>query len=79
MVFFPPSSTPFSARSGGVSTLCPSRKLLRHSTQFLLIILMFIGAAGGGIKVTVFAILLGAIYAMSARKTGHRFFPQAFV
>lgn len=55
-----------SARSGGVSTL--SMADLHHSTQFLFILLMFIGAApgstGGGIKVTVFAILLGAMYSM---------------
>lgn len=65
-----------SARSGGVSTLSISD--LRHSTQFLLIILMFIGAApgstGGGIKVTVFAILLGAIYAMLRGKQDIVFF-----
>ncbi|MEF2967194.1 TrkH family potassium uptake protein [Paenibacillus sp. M1] len=55
-----------SSRSGGVSTL--SMADTEHSTQFLLILLMFIGAApgstGGGIKVTVFAILLGAMYSM---------------
>ncbi len=55
-----------SSRSGGVSTL--SMADLELSTQFLFILLMFIGAApgstGGGIKVTVFAILLGAMYSM---------------
>lgn len=55
-----------SSRSGGVSTL--SIADMEHSSQFFLIILMFIGAApgstGGGIKVTVFAILLGAMYSM---------------
>ncbi|MNO73001.1 Ktr system potassium uptake protein B [compost metagenome] len=55
-----------SSRSGGVSTL--SIADMENSTQFLLIILMFIGAApgstGGGIKVTVFAVLLGAMYSM---------------
>ncbi|WP_081671679.1 TrkH family potassium uptake protein [Paenibacillus antibioticophila] len=55
-----------SSRSGGVTTLSVAE--MEHSTQFLLIILMFIGAApgstGGGIKVTVFAVLLGAMYAM---------------
>lgn len=65
-----------SARSGGVSTLSVSD--MRHSTQFLLIILMFIGAApgstGGGIKVTVFAILLGAMYAMLRGKQDIVFF-----
>ncbi|WP_410768677.1 TrkH family potassium uptake protein [Fontibacillus sp. BL9] len=55
-----------SSRSGGVTTL--SMADMELSTQFLFILLMFIGAApgstGGGIKVTVFAILLGAMYAM---------------
>ncbi|MNV26539.1 Ktr system potassium uptake protein B [compost metagenome] len=39
---------------------------LRESSQFLIIVLMFIGAApgstGGGIKVTTFALLLAAVY-----------------
>lgn len=55
-----------SSRSGGVSTL--SMADMQTSTQFLFILLMFIGAApgstGGGIKVTVFAILIGAMLAM---------------
>ncbi|GIO43719.1 TrkH family potassium uptake protein [Paenibacillus apis] len=55
-----------SSRSGGVTTLSVAE--MEYSTQFLLIILMFIGAApgstGGGIKITVFAVLLGAMYAM---------------
>ncbi|USB31617.1 TrkH family potassium uptake protein [Paenibacillus sp. YPG26] len=55
-----------SSRSGGVSTLNVAD--MEHSTQFLLTILMFIGAApgstGGGIKVTVFAVLIGAMWAM---------------
>lgn len=55
-----------SSRSGGVTTLSIAE--MEHSTQFLLILMMFIGAApgstGGGIKVTVFAVLLGAMYAM---------------
>jgi trk system potassium uptake protein TrkH len=54
------------ARSAGLSTLDPS--LLREVTQFFLILLMFIGAGpgstGGGIRVTTFAILIGAIIAM---------------
>ncbi|WP_338556922.1 TrkH family potassium uptake protein [Paenibacillus sp. KS-LC4] len=55
-----------SPRSGGANTLdIPS---MRHATQFLIILLMFIGAspgsAGGGIKVTTFAILIGAVFAM---------------
>lgn len=54
------------ARSAGLSTIDPS--LLREVTQFFLIILMFIGAGpgstGGGIRVTTFAILIGAMIAM---------------
>lgn len=60
-----------SARSGGISTVSIAE--MENSTQFLLILFMFIGAApgstGGGIKVTVFAILLGAIYAMVRGRT----------
>lgn len=52
-------------RSGGVTTI--EIPLLRESTHFLLILLMFIGAApgstGGGIKITTFAILVMAVYA----------------
>lgn len=55
-----------SPRSGGANTLDIAS--LRHATQFLIILLMFIGAspgsAGGGIKVTTFAILIGAVLAM---------------
>lgn len=55
-----------SPRSGGASTL--DIGAMRNATQFLLVILMFIGAspgsAGGGIKVTTFAILVGAVIAM---------------
>ncbi|MBP1999875.1 trk system potassium uptake protein TrkH [Paenibacillus shirakamiensis] len=55
-----------SSRSGGVSTI--NLPDLDHSTQFMLLLLMFIGAApgstGGGIKVTVFAVLIGAMIAM---------------
>ncbi|MEK4511138.1 Trk family potassium uptake protein [Paenibacillus anaericanus] len=65
-----------SARSGGVSTVSVAD--MNQSTQFLLILLMFIGAApgstGGGIKVTVFAILLGAMYAMVRGKEDIVFF-----
>ncbi|WP_246132053.1 TrkH family potassium uptake protein [Paenibacillus hemerocallicola] len=54
------------ARSAGLSTLDVG--MLRQATQFFMIILMFIGAApgssGGGIKVTTFAILIGAMIAM---------------
>lgn len=53
-------------RSGGVSTIDISG--LQQSSQFFMVILMFIGAApgstGGGIKVTTFAILIGAVVAM---------------
>ncbi len=53
-------------RSAGLNTLEISG--LRQATQFFIIIMMFIGAApgstGGGIKVTTFAILVGAIIAM---------------
>ncbi|ASA21718.1 TrkH family potassium uptake protein [Paenibacillus donghaensis] len=52
-------------RSGGVTTI--EIPLLRESTQFLMILLMFIGAApgstGGGIKITTFAILIATVYA----------------
>lgn len=54
------------ARSAGLSTIDPS--MLREVTQFFLILLMFIGAGpgstGGGIRVTTFAILIGAIVSM---------------
>ncbi|MFF3923251.1 TrkH family potassium uptake protein [Paenibacillus lactis] len=53
-------------RSGGVSTLDIAS--LEQSTQFFMILLMFIGAApgstGGGIKVTTFAVLIGAVITM---------------
>lgn len=65
-----------SARSGGVSTMSVAE--MQQSTQFLLLLLMFIGAApgstGGGIKVTVFAILIGAMYAMLRGKEDIVFF-----
>jgi trk system potassium uptake protein TrkH len=54
------------ARSAGLSTIDPG--MLREVTQFFLVLLMFIGAGpgstGGGIRVTTFAILIGAIIAM---------------
>ncbi|GAA3410452.1 TrkH family potassium uptake protein [Paenibacillus hodogayensis] len=54
------------ARSAGLSTLDTAD--LRQATQFFILLLMFIGAApgssGGGIKVTTFAILIGAMVAM---------------
>ncbi|AZK49086.1 TrkH family potassium uptake protein [Paenibacillus lentus] len=65
-----------STRSGGVSTMSVAD--MQQSTQFLLLLLMFIGAApgstGGGIKVTVFAILIGAMYAMLRGKEDIVFF-----
>lgn len=55
-----------SLRSSGTSTVDISQ--LRQATQFFMIILMFIGAApgstGGGIKITTFVILLGAVITM---------------
>ncbi|WP_248925106.1 TrkH family potassium uptake protein [Paenibacillus hamazuiensis] len=55
-----------SSRSAGVSTV--DIGLMRQATQFFIIIMMFIGAApgssGGGIKVTTFVILIGAMLAM---------------
>ncbi|MFC4776948.1 TrkH family potassium uptake protein [Paenibacillus sp. GCM10023252] len=59
-----------SPRSGGISTLDVAQ--LRQSTQFFIIILMFIGAApgstGGGIKLTTFVILVWAVVAMARGK-----------
>ncbi|WP_094094035.1 TrkH family potassium uptake protein [Paenibacillus physcomitrellae] len=53
-------------RSGGVVTVDIAS--MRQATQFFIIVLMFIGAApgstGGGIKVTTFAILIGAMFSM---------------
>ncbi|MCP1309599.1 TrkH family potassium uptake protein [Paenibacillus tyrfis] len=53
-------------RSAGVNTLDIAE--LRTATQFLMIVMMFIGAApgstGGGIRLTTFAILVGAFVAM---------------
>ena len=52
-------------RSGGVSTLDIAS--LEQSSQFFMILLMFIGApgsTGGGIKVTTFAVLIGAVVTM---------------
>ncbi|WP_372490895.1 TrkH family potassium uptake protein [Paenibacillus mellifer] len=67
-----------SSRSGGVSTVPVAD--MEQSSQFLLILLMFIGAApgstGGGIKITVFAILLGAMYAMMRGNRDIIFFRQ---
>lgn len=53
-------------RSAGVNTL--DIAALHQATQFLIILLMFIGASpgstGGGIKTTTFAVLVGAVWAM---------------
>ncbi|HUC91152.1 MAG TPA: TrkH family potassium uptake protein [Paenibacillus sp.] len=55
-----------SARSAGLNTV--DTAAFRQATQFFIVLLMFIGAApgssGGGIKVTTFAILIGAMLAM---------------
>ncbi len=54
------------SRSAGMSTLDVGG--MRQATQFFMVIMMFIGAApgsaGGGIKVTTFAILIGAMISM---------------
>lgn len=54
------------SRSGGISTI--DIGAMHQSSQFFLILLMFIGAApgstGGGIKVTTFAVLIGAVITM---------------
>lgn len=67
-----------SPRSGGANTLNIAD--MRNASQFLLIILMFIGAspgsAGGGIKVTTFAILIGAVMAMIRGKEDVVFFKR---
>lgn len=67
-----------SPRSGGANTL--DIAAMRNASQFLLIILMFIGAspgsAGGGIKVTTFAILIGAVIAMMRGKEDVVFFKR---
>lgn len=63
-------------RSGGITTLDIPK--LHQSTQFFMIIWMFIGAApgstGGGIKVTTFAILIGAMYTMARGRDDVVFF-----
>jgi trk/ktr system potassium uptake protein len=55
-----------SPRTAGVNTL--DLASLRQATQFIIIVLMFIGASpgstGGGIKTTTFAALIGAVNAM---------------
>jgi len=53
-------------RTAGVNTLDISA--LRQASQFIIIVLMFIGASpgstGGGIKTTTFAALIGAVHTM---------------
>lgn len=59
-----------SARSAGLTTIDPGQ--MREATQFFVILLMFIGAGpgstGGGIRVTTFAILIGAMITMMRGK-----------
>ncbi|CAH1209142.1 Ktr system potassium uptake protein B [Paenibacillus plantiphilus] len=68
-----------SPRSGGVSTMDVAD--MRQATQFFIVILMFIGAspgsAGGGIKITTFVILLGAVIAMIRGKETIVFFRRS--
>ncbi|MBW7477136.1 TrkH family potassium uptake protein [Paenibacillus oenotherae] len=68
-----------SPRSGGVSTLDVAD--MRQATQFFIVILMFIGAApgsaGGGIKITTFVILIGAVVAMVRGKETIVFFRRS--
>lgn len=64
------------SRSAGMMTLDIAG--MRQATQFFMVIMMFIGAApgsaGGGIKVTTFAILIGAVLAMIRGKQDIVFF-----
>jgi len=57
-------------RTAGFNTLDIAK--LRHSTQFLLTVLMFIGASpgstGGGIKTTTFGLLAAAVWSQSRGK-----------
>jgi trk system potassium uptake protein TrkH len=57
-------------RTAGFNTLDIAK--LRHSTQFLLTVLMFIGASpgstGGGIKTTTFGLLTAAVWSQSRGK-----------
>jgi trk system potassium uptake protein TrkH len=57
-------------RTAGFNTLDIAK--LRHSTQFLLAVLMFIGASpgstGGGIKTTTFGLLTAAVWSQSRGK-----------
>ncbi|USG64289.1 TrkH family potassium uptake protein [Brevibacillus ruminantium] len=66
------------ARTAGSNTL--SIGDMRHSSLFLIIILMFIGASpgstGGGIKTTTFATLIGAVIAQIKGKEDVIFFRQ---
>ncbi|MGC5326323.1 TrkH family potassium uptake protein [Brevibacillus sp. SYSU BS000544] len=66
------------ARTAGSNTL--SIPDLHHSTLFLIIFMMFIGASpgstGGGIKTTTFATLLGAVWSQFRGKEDVIFFRQ---
>ncbi|MCZ8522826.1 MULTISPECIES: TrkH family potassium uptake protein [Paenibacillus] len=59
-----------SLRSGGINTVDIAG--LGPATQFMMVIMMFIGAApgstGGGLKITTFAVLAGAVRAAMAGK-----------
>ncbi|WP_126428055.1 TrkH family potassium uptake protein [Brevibacillus marinus] len=65
-------------RSGGTMTLPVAE--FQQATIFLIIVLMFIGAspgsAGGGIKVTTFATLIGAVWAQAKGREDVVFFRQ---
>lgn len=66
------------ARTDGSNTLSVGD--MRQASQFLLIILMFIGASpgstGGGIKTTTFVTLIGSIWAMARGRRDVVFFKQ---
>ncbi|WP_426451560.1 TrkH family potassium uptake protein [Paenibacillus sp. S-38] len=59
-----------SLRSGGINTVDIAG--LHAATQFMMVIMMFIGAApgstGGGLKITTFALLVGAVRAVLTGK-----------
>ncbi|MFC5405576.1 TrkH family potassium uptake protein [Cohnella soli] len=65
-----------SPRTAGVNTI--DLGAMRQATQFVMVILMFIGASpgstGGGIKTTTFTALLGAVIAMVRGKEDVVFF-----
>jgi len=65
-------------RTAGINSV--DLTALHHSTQFMLLILMFIGASpgstGGGIKTTTFAVTIGAMIAMMRGREDVVFFRQ---